>query len=62
MAENRNNETEPTVNEYGEKIAPKGEKKENTAPTETRRYTNYSNNKRYNSQRRPMLPPKGVSP
>lgn len=62
MAENRNNETEPTVNEYGEKIAPKGEKKENTAPTETRRYTNYSNNKRYNNQRRPMLPPKGVSP
>ena len=62
MAENRNNETEPTVNEYGEKIAPKGEKKENTAPTENRRYTNYSNNKRYNNQRRPMLPPKGVSP
>ncbi len=62
MAENRNNENEPTVNEYGEKIAPKGERKETSAPSENRRYNSYQNNKRTYNQRRPMLPPRGVSP
>lgn len=62
MAENRNNENEPTVNEYGEKIAPKTEKKESPAPSDNRRYNSYSNGKRPYNQRRPMLPPRGVSP
>ncbi|MGN1102779.1 MAG: hypothetical protein ACI4RG_11340, partial [Huintestinicola sp.] len=62
MAENRNNENEPAVNEYGEKIAPKTDKKEGSAPVENRRYNNYSNGKRPYNQRRPMLPPRGVSP
>ncbi|MGN1105040.1 MAG: MBL fold metallo-hydrolase, partial [Huintestinicola sp.] len=61
MAENRNNENEPAVNEYGEKIAPKTEKKEGSAPVENRRYNTYQNKRPYNS-RRPMLPPRGVSP
>lgn len=56
MAENRNNENEPAVNEYGEKIAPKTEKKD-TAPADVRRPA-----KRSYNQRRPMLPPRGVSP
>lgn len=62
MAENRNNENEPAVNEYGEKIAPKTDKKEGSAPSENRRYNSYSNGKRPYTQRRPMLPPRGVSP
>lgn len=63
MAENRNNENEPAVNEYGERIAPKGEKKENTVISDGRHYNSYgSSAKRPYNQRRPMLPPKGVSP
>ena len=56
MAENRNNENEPAVNEYGEKIAPKTEKRE-VIPSDSRRPV-----KRSYNQRRPMLPPRGVSP
>jgi ribonuclease J len=68
LTENRNNENEPAVNEYGEKIAPKGEKKENSTPSEERRYSSYSGYNSYSggkrpyNQRRPLLPPKGVSP
>jgi len=56
LAENRNNETEPTVNEYGEKIAPKTEKNESTP-----RQTGFGARRPWN-QRRPALPPRGISP
>lgn len=67
LADYRNNENDVAVNEYGEKIAPKPEKKEASfaprqngyAPSGDRPY----NNGRYQHKqyRRPMLPPKGVS-
>ena len=61
MSENQNKGNEFTVNEYGEKIAPKPEKSENTVRNNTS-----ANNRPYSGRyqkpyRRPALPPKGVS-
>lgn len=60
MSENQNKGNDIAVNEYGERIAPKPEKSENTA-----RNNASANNRSYSRYqkplRRPALPPKGVS-
>ena len=60
MSENQNKGNDIAVNEYGERIAPKPEKSENTA-----RNNASANNRPYSRYqkpfRRPALPPKGVS-
>ena len=60
LSENQNKGNDIAVNEYGERIAPKPEKSENTA-----RNNASANNRSYSRYqkpfRRPALPPKGVS-
>lgn len=60
MSENQNKGNDIAVNEYGERIAPKPEKSENTA-----RNNASANNRSYSRYqkpfRRPALPPNGVS-
>ena len=60
MSENQNKGNDIAVNEYGERIAPKPEKSENTA-----RNNASANNRSYSRYqkpfRHPALPPKGVS-
>ena len=60
LSENQNKGNDIAVNEYGERIAPKPEKSENTA-----RNNASANNRPYSRYqkpfRRPALPPKGVS-
>ena len=60
LSENQNKGNDIAVNEYGERIAPKPEKSENTArnnaSAKNRSYSRYQK-----PLRRPALPPKGVS-
>lgn len=61
LSENQNKGNDIAVNEYGERIAPKPEKSENTA-----RNNASANNRSYSRYqkpfRRPALPPKGFPP
>ncbi len=68
MADYRNNENDLAVNEYGEKIAPKPEKKSFPASGASQDRFVSSGDRSYGSgkyqnkpYRRPMLPPRGVS-